>query len=95
MASAHDESTALVNATGQGYGGIAVVVPSVLDGDHFQLTFLRPDGAVETQVGQSPSAYVSYAKRAIPNGQGGMLVQLNIGSTAGTRSSWGSTGRGP
>jgi len=87
VASAHDESTALVIAAGQRYRGIEVVVPSVLDGDHFQLTFLRPAGAVEKQVSQSPSAYVSYAQRAIPNGQGGMLVQLNIGWTAGTRSS--------
>ena len=55
----------------------SVVVPSVLDPQQFQLTFVRPDGAVETQVVSSPSAYLSYAGRAIPNGQGGLLVQLH------------------
>jgi hypothetical protein len=55
----------------------SVVVPSVLDPQRFQLTFVRPDGVVETQVIASPSAYLSYASRAIPNGQGGLLVQLH------------------
>jgi hypothetical protein len=54
----------------------SVVVPSVLDAEHFQLTFVRPAGAVETQVVNVPNGALWYPYRAVPNGQGGLLVQM-------------------
>ena len=54
----------------------SVVVPSVLDPQQFQLTFVRPDGAVETQTVNLPNGALWYPFRAVPNGQGGLLVQV-------------------
>jgi hypothetical protein len=54
----------------------SVVVPSVLDPQQFQLTFVRPGGAVETQTVNLPNGALWYPYRAVPNGQGGLLVQV-------------------
>jgi Glucodextranase, domain B len=54
----------------------SVVVPSVLDSENLQLTFVRPTGAVETQAVNVPNGSLFYPYRAVPNGQGGLLVQL-------------------
>ena len=54
----------------------SVVVPSVIDSDNLQLTFVRPTGAVETQAVNVPNGSLFYPYRAVPNGQGGLLVQL-------------------
>ena len=53
-----------------------MVVPSVLDPQQFQLTFVRPGGAVETQTVNLPNGALWYPYRAVPNGQGGLLVQM-------------------
>jgi hypothetical protein len=54
----------------------SVVVPSVVDPEQLQLTFVRSTGAVETQVVTVPNGGLWSPYRAIPNGQGGLLVQL-------------------
>ena len=55
-----------------------VVVPSVTGPHTFALTFLRPNGSVVTQTVDLPESPTELNRvyRAIPNGIGGLLVQL-------------------
>jgi Concanavalin A-like lectin/glucanases superfamily/Regulator of chromosome condensation (RCC1) repeat/Chitobiase/beta-hexosaminidase C-terminal domain/Putative Ig domain/Glucodextranase, domain B/Putative binding domain, N-terminal/Viral BACON domain len=68
----------------------SVVVPSVTSGNTFELAFLQPDGSTLTQsvnVGERGLSGLEWVYRAIPNGKGGLLVQLMTSrpSSEGTR----------